>query len=75
MGHTNLVLIERPSAKEDTFNIEKIKENKLGISIKEQDLVNIDIQDIKNRIDKYIDYNKLNTYQNNIKRVVDLILN
>ena len=75
IGHTNLVLIERPSAKEDTFNIEKIKENKLGISIKEQDLVNIDIQDIKNRIDKYIDYNKLNTYQNNIKRVVDLILN
>ena len=75
IGHTNLVLIERPSAKEDTFNIEKIKENKLGISIKEQDLANIDIQDIKNRIDKYIDYNKLNTYQNNIKRVVDLILN
>ena len=26
IGHTNLVLIERPSAKEDTFNIEKIKE-------------------------------------------------
>lgn len=25
IGHTNLVLIERPSVKEDTFNIEKIK--------------------------------------------------
>ena len=25
LGHTNIVLIERPSAKEDSFNIEKIK--------------------------------------------------
>lgn len=75
LGHTNLVLIERPSAKEDTFNIEKIKENKLGISIKEQDLANIDIQDIKNRLNNNIDYNKLNSYKNNAKKVVDIILN
>lgn len=75
LGHTNLVLIERPSAKEDTFNIEKIKENNLGISIKEQDLANIDIQDIKNRLNKGIDYNKLNSYKNNVEKVVDIILN
>ena len=25
LGHTNLVLIERPSSNEDSFNIEKIK--------------------------------------------------
>lgn len=75
IGHTNLVLIERPSAKEDTFNIEKIKENNLGISIKEQDLANIDIQDIKNRLNKSINYNKLNSYKNNVEKVVDIILN
>ena len=75
LGHTNLVLIERPSAKEDTFNIEKIKENNLGISIKEEDLANIDIQEIKNRLNKSIDYNKLNSYKNNVEKVVDIILN
>lgn len=75
LGHTSLVLIERPSAKEDTFNIEKIKENNLGISIKEKDLVNIDIQEIKNRLNNNIDYNKLNKYKNNVKKVVDIILN
>ena len=75
IGHTNLVLIERPSAKEDTFNIEKIKENKLGISIKEKDLANIDIQEIKNRLNNNIDNNKLNKYKNNVKKVVEIILN
>lgn len=75
LGHTNLVLIERPSAKEDTFNIEKIKENNLGISIKEVELANIDIQEIKNRLNKSIDYNKLNSYKNNAKKIVDIILN
>ena len=74
IGHTNLVLIERPSAKEDTFNIEKIKENNLGISIKEKELANIDIQEIKNRLNKGIDYNKLNSYKNNVEKVVDIIL-
>ena len=75
IGHTNLVLIERPSAKEDTFNIEKIKENNLGISIKEEELANIDIQEIKNKLNKGIDYNKLNSYKNNVEKVVDIILN
>lgn len=74
IGHTNLVLIERASAKEDTFNIEKIKENKLGISIKEKELANIDIQEIKNRLNNNIDYNKLNSYKNNAKKVADIIL-
>ena len=75
IGHTSLVLIERPSAKEDTFNIEAIKKNNLGISIKEEDLANIDIQEIKNRLNKSIDYNKLNSYKNNVEKVVDIILN
>ena len=75
IGHTNLVMIERPSAKEDTFNIETIKKNNLGISIKEKELANIDIKEIKNTLNKSIDNNKLNSYKNNVEKVVDIILN
>lgn len=74
LGHTNLVLIERPSAKEDSFNIEKIKENKLGISIEEKDLSTIDIQNLENKLKNNIDYEKLNTYKNDVDKIVKLIL-
>lgn len=74
LGHTNLVLIERPSAKEDSFNIEKIKENKLGISISEKDLSTIDIQSLENKLKNNIDYEKLNTYKNDVHKIVKLIL-
>ena len=74
LGHTNLVLIERPSAKEDSFNIEKIKENKLGISIAEKDLSTIDIQSLENKLKNNIDYEKLNTYKNDVSKIVELIL-
>src|SRR5699024_5784519 len=57
IGHTSLVLIEIPSYNEDTFNIENIKKNNLGISIKEDDLINIDIKDLKDKLNKNIDYN------------------
>ena len=74
LGHTNLVLIERPSAKEDSFNIEKIKENKLGISIEEKDLSTIDIQSLENELKNNIDYEKLHTYKNDVSKIVELIL-
>ena len=74
LGHTNLVLIERPSTKEDSFNIEKIKENKLGISIAEKDLSTIDIQSLENKLKNNIDYEKLNTYKNDVHKIVKLIL-
>ena len=44
---------------------ELVESYNLGISIKEEDLANIDIQDIKNELNKYIDYNELNNYQKN----------
>lgn len=75
LGNTNLVLIERPSAKEDSFNIEKIKENKLGISISEDDLSTIDILNLENQLKSNIDYKKLNTYENDVDKIVNLILN
>ena len=68
------MLIERPSAKEDSFNIEKIKENKLGISISEKDLSTIDIQSLENELKNNIDYKKLNTYKNDVSKIVELIL-
>ncbi|MEG2789696.1 MAG: glycosyltransferase [Romboutsia sp.] len=75
LGHVGLVLVERPSAREDTFNIEKIKERKLGISIKESDLTNIDVDKIKEKLKNNIHYEKLKTYENDAEKVADLILN
>lgn len=74
IGHSNLVLIERPSAKEDTFNIENIKANNLGISIKECELMDIDILEIREKLDNNIDYEKLNSYKNDVEKVVSLII-
>ena len=53
LGHTNIVLIERPSAKEDSFNIEKLRE----------------------KLKKEIDYDKLNSYENDAAKVAEIILN
>ena len=69
------MLIERTSAKEESFNIEEIKENKLGISIEENDLFTIDILSLENELKNNIDYKKLNTYKNDVDRIVNLILN
>lgn len=75
IGNTPLVLIERPSAIEDTFNIEKIKKYKLGISISENDLKTIDISEINNKLRKNINYGKLNKYKNQVSKVADYIIN
>ena len=70
-----MVLIERPSAREDSFSIEDIKLRNLGISIKENELHNIDILEIKKSLENNLDYEKLNTYTNDVGKVVKLILN
>ena len=54
--------------------IEKIKENKLCISIKEKDLSTIDIQRVEYELKNNIDYKKLNTYKNDVSKIVELIL-
>ena len=75
LGHTNLVLIERPSAKEDSFNIEQLKKDKLAISIKEEDLIDLDIEKLNNKLKKEINYDKLNSYKNDVVKVAEIILN
>ena len=57
-------MIKRPSEKDNSFNIEEIKKNKLGISIREEDLLNLDIEKLEKQLKKEIDYNKLNSYKN-----------
>lgn len=74
IGNTPLVLIERPSAKEDSFNISKIKEYKLGISITEDKLKDIDMIEVRNSLEEKVDYRNLNSYKNNTRKVVSLIL-
>lgn len=75
IGHTNLVLIERPSAKEDSFNIEELKKKKLAISIKEEDLFDLDIEKLREKLKQEIDYDKLNSYKNDAAKVAEIILN
>lgn len=73
IGHTDLVLIERPSAREDSFNIEEIKKNKLGISISEEDLSDLDIEKIEVKLKDNINYDKLNSYKNDVNHLVGII--
>lgn len=75
LGHTNLVLIERPSAKEDSFNIEELKKRKLAISINEEDLLDLDIEKLREKLKQEIDYDKLNSYKNDAAKVAEIILN
>lgn len=75
IGHTNLVLIERPSAKEDSFNIEELKKRNLAISINEEDLLDLDIEKLREKLKKEIDYDKLNSYENDAAKVAEIILN
>lgn len=74
LGHSGLVLIERSSAREDSFNIEIIKNRNLGISISEDELRSIDIDKIKKDLDLCIDDYKLEIYKNNVSHVVNIIL-
>lgn len=75
IGHTNLVLIERPSAKEDSFNIEELKKRNLAISINEEDLLDLDIEKLREKLKQEIDYDKLNSYKNDAAKVAEIILN
>ena len=74
IGHSGMVLIERPSAIEDSFNINKIKERKLGISIKEEDLEFIDVLDLKQKMESSMDYEVLNSYKNSLEEIITNIL-
>lgn len=75
IGHTNLVLIERPSAKEDSFNIEELKKRNLAISINEEDLLDLDIEKLREKLKQEINYDKLNSYKNDAAKVAEIILN
>ena len=58
IGGTKLILLDRPSVYEDTFIIDKLKEEKLAISIKGEQLKNLDFETIKNFADNKYRYQK-----------------
>lgn len=74
LGHSGLVLIERPSAKEDSFNIDCIKSRRLGISVSERDLCDIDVAKLKDDLKYSVDYDALCSYINDNNKVVDIII-
>ena len=54
---------------------EQLKKDKLAISIKEEDLMDLDIEKLNNKLKKEINYDKLNSYKNNVVKVAEIILN
>lgn len=73
IGGTKLILLDRPSVYEDTFIIDKLKEEKLAISIKEEQLKNLDFETIKNFADISIDTKKLYSIKNDICKIIRLL--
>ncbi|WP_027108636.1 glycosyltransferase [Lacticigenium naphthae] len=63
-SHRKLVLIEREDTLEDSHSIRELKKRKLALSIKEEELQNIDIRKIQDELDRTIDRVLLNTYSN-----------
>ncbi|RDY27436.1 hypothetical protein CHL78_009485 [Romboutsia weinsteinii] len=74
ISHSSLVLIERPTSYEDSVNILKAKERNLAISITENELLSIDIDDIKHKLEQCIDYKSLEKYKNDLETVSHYIL-
>lgn len=74
IGNSSLILIERPNVREDSFNISELKKRSLAISITEEELKDIDMNELKSKLDKFIDYKKLSNYKNDSARVSEYIL-
>ncbi len=68
-----LVLIERPSAYEDTYTINLLKEQKLAVSIEEAELNQVDIDALIKKTQDGIDHQRLGSFSNDVDSVVTLI--
>ena len=64
------MLIEREGVLEDTENIEELKRRGVTVSIKETDLVRIDMQAITDLIAENIVRENLDTYENTVGDIV-----
>ena len=70
LSKRNLVLIEREGVLEDTENIEELKRRGVAVSIKESDLVRIDMQAIRELVDENILRENLDAYQNAVAEIL-----
>ena len=64
------MLIEREGVLEDTENIEELKRRGVAVSIKESDLVRIDMQAIRELVDENILRENLDAYQNAVAEIL-----
>ncbi|MDY2883010.1 MAG: glycosyltransferase family protein [Romboutsia timonensis] len=75
ISHTPMLLIKRETAIEDTFNISKLEDKNLAISIHENDLTDLDIKKLMKRVKNKICYNELNKYKNDVENLVKILIN
>ncbi|WP_276353562.1 glycosyltransferase [Cohnella caldifontis] len=73
IAHKKLVLIERPGVFEDTYLIENLRKNKLAVSIREEELAELNILELMERANDYIDDVKLMEFKNDTSNVVEYL--
>lgn len=67
------MLIEREGVLEDTENIEELKRRGVAVSVKETDLVCIDMQAIRELVYENIVRENLDKYENAVEEVVQIL--
>ena len=72
-ANKKLVLIERESVLEDSHNIQRLTDNHVAISIKESDLVSLDILELEAQADRNISLERLNRYTNQQDKVLEML--
>lgn len=73
VANKKLVLIEREDVLEDSHNIQQLKQQNRAISIKEEELENIDILDIEQRIDKSVQLGVVNKIRENEESILNIL--
>ncbi|MDW7674234.1 MAG: hypothetical protein SCK28_06845, partial [Bacillota bacterium] len=73
IGGSKLILLDRPSVYEDTFIINKLKKEKLAISITEDQLKNLDFDLIKSCADEKIDTKKLASIKSDTRTILKIL--
>lgn len=73
VANKKLVLIEREDVLEDSHNIQQLKNQNTVISIKEEELKNLDIMDIEQRIDQSVQLGAVNKINESDESILDIL--
>ena len=68
-----MVLLEREAVIKDTHNIAELKRRGVAISIKESELSDLDMAEIKREIQEGISLETLNRYENQVDKVLEVL--